>query len=130
MPAEEDLRAASARARLADEQEDQGPVTVLSVSWKLSSREREVLSHCGEGQRNKQIAAVMNCSTKTVETYWRRIFIKSGYSTKEEILAALLRIAIAQRRDGSALRPAGAPPVSAPADARLPDNQPQESARP
>lgn len=111
MLGQESARTACASEPPSSGREQQSPILVLSASWKLSSREREVLKHCGEGQRNKQIAASMCCSTKTVETYWRRIFIKSGYSAKEEILAALLRMAIAQRGEAHEWPPATkAPP--------------------
>ena len=44
----------------------------------LTDRERDVLRLLAEGQRTREIAAMLGISTKTVETYRSRIMLKLG----------------------------------------------------
>lgn len=58
----------------------------------LAAREREVLRLLAEGQATKEIAAQLNLSVKTIETYRRRIMEK----TKIFTVAGLTKYAIMQ----------------------------------
>jgi len=52
----------------------------------LSSREEEVLRRIAWGESNKAIAAALDISTRTVETYKARISDKLGLRTRPEIV--------------------------------------------
>jgi DNA-binding NarL/FixJ family response regulator len=52
----------------------------------LSDREREVLMQVALGYGNNEIAAVLNISPRTVETYKARIMEKLGLRTRAEIV--------------------------------------------
>jgi DNA-binding NarL/FixJ family response regulator len=53
---------------------------------QLSEREREVLLLVARGFGNNEIAATMDISPRTVETYKARIFEKLGLRTRAEIV--------------------------------------------
>ncbi|MEU7339110.1 LuxR family transcriptional regulator [Streptomyces sp. NPDC007074] len=55
----------------------------------LSTREREIAMLIGPGLTNKQIAARMNISIKTVETHLGRIFKKLGVRSRAEVVFRL-----------------------------------------
>ncbi|WP_443074400.1 helix-turn-helix domain-containing protein [Streptomyces sp. NBC_01462] len=55
----------------------------------LSTREREIAMLIGPGLTNKQIAARMNISIKTVETYLGRIFKKLGVKSRAQVVFLL-----------------------------------------
>ncbi|MGV9708972.1 LuxR C-terminal-related transcriptional regulator [Streptomyces sp. NPDC003483] len=55
----------------------------------LSTREREIAMLIGPGLTNKQIAARMNISVKTVETHLGRIFKKLGVRSRAEVVFRL-----------------------------------------
>ena len=52
----------------------------------LSEREREVLVHIAKGYSNKEIAARLGLSVKTVETYKARVGEKLGLRTRVDIV--------------------------------------------
>jgi len=58
---------------------------------KLSDREREVLRFVANGLRNKEVAARLNVSVKSVETYRRRLMAKLGYTSTAELVRHALR---------------------------------------
>ncbi len=60
------------------------------VHEKLSDREYDVMRKIGAGMRNKDIAAALFMSPKTVTTYKSRIFQKMGMRTGAEIIRYLL----------------------------------------
>jgi DNA-binding CsgD family transcriptional regulator len=62
----------------------------MSGRSKLSPREREVLIHFAHGLTYRQIARRMGIATNTVDTYLRRIRVKSGAGNSAE----LVRLAI------------------------------------
>ncbi|MFI5815584.1 LuxR C-terminal-related transcriptional regulator [Streptomyces sp. NPDC051643] len=55
----------------------------------LSTREREIAMLIGPGLTNKQIAARMNISVKTVETHLGRIFKKLGVKSRAQVVFLL-----------------------------------------
>lgn len=57
----------------------------------LSAREEEVLRRLAEGESIKEIAAALNLSTKTVETYRERIGAKLGLHTVVDMTKYALR---------------------------------------
>jgi DNA-binding CsgD family transcriptional regulator len=56
----------------------------------LSPREQEIARMIARGYPNKTIAAVLDISTWTVDTYLRRIFAKLGVSTRAAMVARLM----------------------------------------
>jgi DNA-binding CsgD family transcriptional regulator len=65
----------------------------FAARYGLSPREHEALCWGVRGYPSKNIAHEMHCSTRTVEEYWRRIFVKAGMRSKCQILAELVRMA-------------------------------------
>ncbi|HET6500083.1 MAG TPA: helix-turn-helix transcriptional regulator [Amycolatopsis sp.] len=61
----------------------------------LSSREREVLRHFGRGLTYLQIARRMGIACSTVDTYLRRVRVKSGAASGAE----LVRLAVILEQD-------------------------------
>lgn len=57
----------------------------------LSEREEEVLRRVAWGESNKEIAARLGISTKTVETYKARIAGKLGLRSRSEMVRYALR---------------------------------------
>jgi DNA-binding CsgD family transcriptional regulator len=55
----------------------------------LSGREREVATLVEQGRTNRQIAAELYLSEKTVETHLSRVFAKLGVASRAEVAAAL-----------------------------------------
>lgn len=76
------VRAAELSARLGDR-----PTVVLSP------REQELVEHVHDGRTNRDIAAAMHLSIKSVEAYLTRVYIKTGCTSRVE-----LAIAAAERR--------------------------------
>ncbi|MBL9208469.1 MAG: response regulator transcription factor [Opitutaceae bacterium] len=58
---------------------------------RLSEREREVLRLVANGLRNKEVAARLDVSVKSVETYRRRLMNKLGYTSTAELVRHALR---------------------------------------
>jgi DNA-binding NarL/FixJ family response regulator len=58
---------------------------------RLSDREREVLRLVASGLRNKEVAARLDVSVKSVETYRRRLMNKLGYTSTAELVRHALR---------------------------------------
>jgi PAS domain S-box-containing protein len=57
---------------------------------RLSRRERQVVQHLTEGKSNKEVAAILNISARTVETYRARVMLKLDLRS----LAELVRYAL------------------------------------
>lgn len=57
----------------------------LQAFGGLSAREREVASLIAQGKSNREIAAVMTVSEKTIETYVTRILNKLGFDKRVQI---------------------------------------------
>jgi DNA-binding CsgD family transcriptional regulator len=58
---------------------------------QLSPREQEIARMIGEGYPNKTIAAVLDISSWTVNTYLRRIFAKLDVTSRAAMVTKLLR---------------------------------------
>ncbi|HWH96033.1 MAG TPA: helix-turn-helix transcriptional regulator, partial [Baekduia sp.] len=77
--------------------EPRGPASgELSGVGALSRRELEIAALVTDRQTNKEIAAGLFLSDKTVESHLRNIFIKLGVSSRVEVARAVER----SRRDG------------------------------
>jgi hypothetical protein len=57
--------------------------------WDGPPRERQVIQGAAEGKTDRQIARDLGISPETVATYWRRIRLRHGGSSRTEIVAAL-----------------------------------------
>lgn len=68
------------------------PIDTGAMTSELSERETEVARHTSAGHSNKEIAAKMDLSIKTVETYRARAMEKLGLSSR----ADLVRYAVQQ----------------------------------
>jgi DNA-binding CsgD family transcriptional regulator len=62
----------------------------FALQYKLSSREMEVLVLAARGMISKEMAALLNLSTKTIDSYWSRIYSKTGIRSQRELLSSLL----------------------------------------
>jgi DNA-binding NarL/FixJ family response regulator len=62
------------------------PGTETDGSPRLSSRQREVLQLLAEGHSVKQIASILNISTKTVEYHKYRMMEDLGAKTTAELI--------------------------------------------
>jgi DNA-binding CsgD family transcriptional regulator len=58
---------------------------------RLSHRERQVVLHLAMGKTNKEIAAILNLSVRTVETYRARVMIKLDFHSLAELVRYALR---------------------------------------
>lgn len=72
---------ASGRPRAADD----------APAPRISAREKDVLRLISEGLRNKEIASLLEVSTKSVETYRRRLQTKLGYASTAELIRHAIR---------------------------------------
>jgi DNA-binding NarL/FixJ family response regulator len=68
-----------------------------TVGKDLSMREQAVLALLRKGQSNKEMSAALGISTRTVQTYLRRIYWHLGVQTRAEAIVALY--------EGSSRRP-------------------------
>ncbi len=70
------------------------PVKSEKVEADVSERERDVLRLIADGQRNKEIAAHLGLSTKSIETYRSRLMRKLGCSSPAELVRYAIRTGI------------------------------------
>jgi len=68
---------------------------VMKPSFRLSKRERQVLSLIGAGKTNEQIAAILSISQKTVEHHRQRLMRKLDIHTEAGLMVHARRAAIA-----------------------------------
>lgn len=84
----------------------------------LSARETMVLALAAAGLHRKESASRLGCSLGTVDTYWRRIFRKTGRTSQAELFVALLSFAMVDAalapRDGPEGDGADRPPTGVP----------------
>ena len=64
---------------------------IVSVWSELSPQERRALALVAEGKTNKQIAAAMQLSPKTVKNYLSRVFQKLQVAGRAEAVSRMLR---------------------------------------
>ena len=62
----------------------------------LAGREREVLRNLAEGLSYKEIAALMNLSVRTVETYRQRLARKLGASSRAALVRSAVRLRLVE----------------------------------
>jgi DNA-binding CsgD family transcriptional regulator len=67
-----------------------GPVDALAARFSFSTREKDVLRMTAAGMHTKAVAATLGCASKTVEEYWKRIFLKVGSNSRHLIVAMVL----------------------------------------
>jgi DNA-binding CsgD family transcriptional regulator len=77
-----------------------GLVRQFAQLYRLSGRETNVLVLAAAGLHRKESAFRLGCSPGTVDTYWRRIFRKTGQTCQPELFAALLAFAVGDRTRG------------------------------
>jgi DNA-binding CsgD family transcriptional regulator len=63
-------------------------VAVRTEAWPLTVREREVLRWLAAGKADRDIAALMDCSPRTVQKHLERIYVKLGVENRT---AAVMR---------------------------------------
>jgi DNA-binding NarL/FixJ family response regulator len=63
---------------------------------RLSSRESEILQLLGEGRSNKEVAAKLGISVKTVEAHRSRVMAKLGLRSAAELVHYAVRSGLAQ----------------------------------
>jgi DNA-binding NarL/FixJ family response regulator len=67
------------------------PAAQSSPADTLSRREREIAELVSKGHTNRHIASTLSLSTRTVETYVKRIFAKLSASSRSEVAAIIVR---------------------------------------
>lgn len=66
-----------------------GRIRSVAVGKDLSMREQAVLALLRQGRSNKEMSAALGISTRTVQTYLRRIYWHLGVQTRAEAIVAL-----------------------------------------
>ena len=74
----------------ASQEAFQATVASFAASWKLSVAEQDVLMLVLKGCTHSQIAAMRNTAEGTVKAQAARIYQKSGFANKNELLSALI----------------------------------------
>lgn len=69
-----------------------GDLSELTVLTVLTSRENEVVMAVAQGMGNKQIAARLGISTRTVENHLRSIYDKLQINTRTQLVSHLFKI--------------------------------------
>lgn len=64
-------------------------ITPPGAAFRLSARERAIVTAMGEGMTSKQIARNLSLSPRTIETYRSRLMIKIGARNASQLLALL-----------------------------------------
>jgi len=67
-----------------------GPVESRE-STRLSPREREIVQLLAEGKANKEVAAHLNISVKTVETHRSNVMHKLGLTSMSDLVRYAIR---------------------------------------
>lgn len=79
----------------------------LTVAVELSSRESEVVGLLAGGRTHKEVAELLQVSTKSVETYRSRAVRKLGLTSRTDLVAYAIRQGLLRRSDDEeALPPA------------------------
>ena len=78
-------------------------VDLFSNDYSLSPREANVLLLATAGLHRKKIADRLGCSVATIDTYWRRLFKKTGTTSQCQVFAVLIIRAVT-RNDPTSLR--------------------------
>jgi DNA-binding CsgD family transcriptional regulator len=81
-------------------------VASFAAAHALSGRECDVVELAAAvGLSNKQIAARLGCSVRTIEVYWTRAFGKIGLRSRGEIVAEFIVHALSRSPEFAALAP-------------------------
>ena len=64
-------------------------MTLPLGNFRLSTREREIVSAMSEGMTSKEIARNLNLSPRTIETYRSRLMLKTGARNASQLLSIL-----------------------------------------
>jgi DNA-binding NarL/FixJ family response regulator len=81
----------SDRVHFADGIGPSNQASAVSRTEALTPREREVLQLLAEGRSNKEVAAALDISPKTVETHRARIFAKLHLHSMNELVRYAIR---------------------------------------
>jgi DNA-binding CsgD family transcriptional regulator len=65
------------------------PVRTITARERLTPGELDAAAQAAAGRSNKQIAAAMHLSVRTVETYLQHVYQKLGISGRHELADAL-----------------------------------------
>ena len=119
-----ELRKLGARA------EPRGPAAAGdSGVGSLTKRELEIAGLVTDRLTNREIAAALFLSDKTIESHMRNIFHKLGVSSRVEVARAIERERRADGRDTAGVTVAGHPPVDPDAERLHELGYPQELTR-
>lgn len=66
------------------------PLSEVCQRFNLTQREREVLHYLLQGMRNREIANRMNLSPHTVRAFLRLIMIRTGVSSRSELVSKII----------------------------------------
>jgi NarL family two-component system response regulator YdfI len=66
--------------------------------FELTEREREVLAGVARGERNKEIAARLGLTRRTIDTYLSNIFLKLGVDSRASAVAVALERGLLPRQ--------------------------------
>jgi DNA-binding CsgD family transcriptional regulator len=69
-------------------------VAVFGAAYRLSPAETEILHLAAHGLATKEIAAIRECSPKTVEALWSRVYGKTRLPSQREVMAGILQHAV------------------------------------
>jgi DNA-binding NarL/FixJ family response regulator len=67
-------------------------VRMLCRRHGLSRSETEVVLLTAQGKSIQGVAEALGCQPRTVDSHWQGIFNKTGYRSKPDVLAAVLRL--------------------------------------
>ena len=74
------------------------PLDLLLTNFRsrhhLSTREAEIVRAAARGLCTKETAAEMDCSPKTIDELWRRVYRKIGCDSRLAVVAQLLASAL------------------------------------
>jgi DNA-binding NarL/FixJ family response regulator len=87
---------AASEVMLSHLRERGGKRIVQADGSRLSSREREVVQLLAEGKSNKQVAALLNISTRTVENHRAKVMDKLTLHSFSELVRYAVRNKIAE----------------------------------
>ena len=76
--------------------ERSGKKVVQSDGSRLSAREREIVQLLAEGNSNKQVAALLNISTRTVENHRAKVMEKLTLHSFSELVRYAVRNKLAE----------------------------------
>ncbi len=66
----------------------------IPVEGELTEREREILTHIGQGATNDEIASALNLQPKTVEAYGQQLMAKLGVRTRAGLIGCARRVSL------------------------------------